>query len=106
MTKHRKQPVQTDPLANFQAAKTDPQGSWTGVPADPDEVPVQDADFPEGGDETPWRCALSPEARAYNQRPGTPKAMHWRGKVRFCSRRSVRCVRSSGTPVPSSLRQT
>lgn len=43
MTKHRKQPVQTDPLANFQA-KTDPQGSWTGVPADPDEVPVQDAD--------------------------------------------------------------
>ena len=44
MTKHRKQPVQTDPLANFHAAKTDPQGSWTGVPADPDEVPVQDAD--------------------------------------------------------------
>ena len=23
---------------------TDPQGSWTGVPADPTEKPVQDAD--------------------------------------------------------------
>lgn len=23
---------------------TDPQGSWTGLPADPYEVPVQDAD--------------------------------------------------------------
>lgn len=23
---------------------TDPQGSWTGVPADPYDVPVQDAD--------------------------------------------------------------
>ena len=28
----------------WQHAKTDPQGSWTGTPADPDEVPVQDAD--------------------------------------------------------------
>lgn len=44
MNKHRKQPVQTEPLVNFQAANTDPQGSWTGVPADLDEVPVQDAD--------------------------------------------------------------
>ena len=43
MAKHRKPLVQTDPLVDFQAA-TDPQGSWTGVPADPDEVPVQDAD--------------------------------------------------------------
>lgn len=34
----------TQPLADFQAKKTDPQGSWTGVPADRDEVPVQDAD--------------------------------------------------------------
>ena len=25
-------------------AKTDPQGSWTGKPADPMETPVQDAD--------------------------------------------------------------
>lgn len=24
--------------------ETDPLGSWTGTPADPDEVPVQDAD--------------------------------------------------------------
>ncbi|MBS5671103.1 MAG: hypothetical protein ACLSV7_10855 [Oscillospiraceae bacterium] len=44
MAKHKKPLVQTDPLVDFQAAKTDPQGSWTGVPADPDEVPVQDAD--------------------------------------------------------------
>lgn len=27
-----------------QSARTDPQGSWTGTPADPYEVPVQDAD--------------------------------------------------------------
>lgn len=31
-------------LSQFTAAKTDPQGSWTGCPADPNEVPVQDAD--------------------------------------------------------------
>ena len=40
----------TDPMEKamdltvWQSAKTDPQGSWTGTPADPDEVPVQDAD--------------------------------------------------------------
>ncbi len=28
----------------WQSAKTDPQGSYTGTPADPYEVPVQDAD--------------------------------------------------------------
>ena len=28
----------------WQSAKTDPQGSWTGTPADPYETPVQDAD--------------------------------------------------------------
>ena len=28
----------------WQSARTDPQGSWTGTPADPDETPVQDAD--------------------------------------------------------------
>ena len=28
----------------WQSARTDPQGSWTGTPADPYEVPVQDAD--------------------------------------------------------------
>lgn len=32
------------PLADLQAKKTDPQGSWTGVPADRYEEPVQDAD--------------------------------------------------------------
>lgn len=32
------------PLADLQAKKTDPQGSWTGVPADRFEKPVQDAD--------------------------------------------------------------
>lgn len=31
-------------LTILQSAKTDPQGSWTGTPADPYEVPVQDAD--------------------------------------------------------------
>lgn len=31
-------------LSHFTAAKTDPQGSWTGRPVDPYEVPVQDAD--------------------------------------------------------------
>lgn len=31
-------------LTVWQSAKTDPQGSWTGTPADPYEVPVQDAD--------------------------------------------------------------
>lgn len=31
-------------LTVWQSAKTDPQGSYTGTPADPDETPVQDAD--------------------------------------------------------------
>lgn len=31
-------------LSQFTAAKTDPQGSWTGRPLDPYEAPVQDAD--------------------------------------------------------------
>ena len=31
-------------LTLWQSARTDPQGSWTGTPADPYEVPVQDAD--------------------------------------------------------------
>ncbi len=31
-------------MSNFQSVKTDPQGSWTGVPDDPLDVPVQDAD--------------------------------------------------------------
>lgn len=31
-------------LTSWQSAKTDPQGSWTGTPADPWEKPVQDAD--------------------------------------------------------------
>jgi len=31
-------------LTLWQSAKTDPQGSYTGTPADPYEVPVQDAD--------------------------------------------------------------
>lgn len=30
--------------ASFEAPKTDPQGSWTGVPDDPFEEPQQDAD--------------------------------------------------------------
>lgn len=31
-------------MTDFSAEKTDPQGSYTGCPADPEEVPVQDAD--------------------------------------------------------------
>lgn len=31
-------------LSHFTAAKTDPQGSWTGRPLDPFEKPIQDAD--------------------------------------------------------------
>lgn len=31
-------------LTGFQESAADPQGSYTGVPADPDEVPVQDVD--------------------------------------------------------------
>ncbi|MDE6880613.1 MAG: hypothetical protein K2P20_04565 [Oscillospiraceae bacterium] len=48
MGEKKRQPE--DPMAKamdltcWQSAKTDPQGSWTGTPADPDEVPVQDAD--------------------------------------------------------------
>ena len=29
---------------SLQSPRTDPQGSWTGVPADPEDKPVQDAD--------------------------------------------------------------
>ncbi len=31
-------------LAQMQNPSTDPQGMWTGVPDDPNEVPVQDQD--------------------------------------------------------------
>lgn len=31
-------------LTRWQSARTDPQGSYTGTPADPCDVPVQDAD--------------------------------------------------------------
>ena len=31
-------------MSQFTAADTDPNGSWTGQPLDPYEVPVQDAD--------------------------------------------------------------
>ena len=31
-------------MSQFTAAKTDPRGSWTGQPLDPNEIPVQDAD--------------------------------------------------------------
>lgn len=31
-------------LTRLNDSKTDPQGSWTGQPQDPNEVPVQDAD--------------------------------------------------------------
>ncbi len=38
-----KKKQKTEP-AELQSVMTDPQGCWTGVPADPDDVPVQDAD--------------------------------------------------------------
>ena len=31
-------------MSKFTAAKTDPMGSWTGSPLNPEEIPVQDAD--------------------------------------------------------------
>ncbi|MPM29367.1 hypothetical protein SDC9_75907 [bioreactor metagenome] len=31
-------------MTDFSAEKTDPQGSYTGCPIDPEDVPVQDAD--------------------------------------------------------------
>lgn len=45
MRKRNKKTAPEDrPLADLQARETDPQGSWTGVPADRFEEPVQDAD--------------------------------------------------------------
>ena len=42
MKKRRKK---TNPLETIETPSfTDPQGSWTGVPFDPEETPVQDAD--------------------------------------------------------------
>lgn len=32
------------PMEDMGNRETDPQGSWTGVPSDLNEVPVQDAD--------------------------------------------------------------
>lgn len=38
-------PMQSaEAMTDFCAEKTDPQGSYTGRPIDPEEVPVQDAD--------------------------------------------------------------
>ena len=31
-------------LTNWKSSQTDPSGSYTGRPADPGEIPVQDAD--------------------------------------------------------------
>ena len=31
-------------LTNLKSSQTDPSGSYTGRPADPGEIPVQDAD--------------------------------------------------------------
>lgn len=43
--KNRERPMEKAmDLTLWQSAKTDPQGSWTGTPADPRETPVQDAD--------------------------------------------------------------
>ena len=43
--KKRKKTRQNNPLEAIRTPSfTDPQGSWTGVPLDPEETPVQDAD--------------------------------------------------------------
>lgn len=52
MKNERQRPPERQPAENaakisykdLQASRTDPQGSYTGCPADPFEVPVQDAD--------------------------------------------------------------
>jgi len=52
MTRPKQPPVQFRPkgdaakisFKDLQASSTDPQGSYTGCPADPSETPVQDAD--------------------------------------------------------------
>jgi len=41
---HAKKPGPAEAAADRRPSKTDPQGSWTGLPADPEEEPVQDAD--------------------------------------------------------------
>ena len=43
----RRQPTEDAAKIDYkdlQASRTDPQGSYTGCPADPCDVPVQDAD--------------------------------------------------------------
>lgn len=40
--KNKKNPVEE--IIHISPSKTDPQGSYTGKPLDPDEVPVQDSD--------------------------------------------------------------
>ena len=50
MQRNKKRTPQKDPMGTamdmtlWQSPRTDPQGSWTGTPADPDDVPVQDVD--------------------------------------------------------------
>lgn len=45
MEKHPKGPAEkAREMSQLGHPKTDPQGSWTGQPADPYDVPVQDAD--------------------------------------------------------------
>ena len=50
MPKKEKRFIPSDPMASAmaitdgQSSPTDPQGSWTGVPTNPYEKPVQDAD--------------------------------------------------------------
>lgn len=43
--KEKKDPMETAmALTQYQERAADPQGSYTGTPANPAEVPVQDAD--------------------------------------------------------------
>lgn len=45
MKKRKKQtPDPVQQIMQQQPSTTDPQGSWTGLPAEANELPVQDAD--------------------------------------------------------------
>lgn len=42
--RNKREPETVQRMMDEQPSPTDPQGSWTGKPMEPDEMPVQDAD--------------------------------------------------------------
>lgn len=42
--RNKREPETVRRMMDEQPSPTDPQGSWTGKPMEPDEMPVQDAD--------------------------------------------------------------